>query len=72
VCHALYGIREAREASDLRCALNWFHANLPDYWHRQRTVIGVLNYLAKSRSSARSTEAETAARLAGAVHNDRP
>ncbi len=71
VRHALYGVREAGEASDLRSALNWFHANLPDYWHRQRTLIGVLSYLGKSRSSARGAEAEIAARLAGAVHNDR-
>ena len=71
VRHALYGIREAAEASDLRSALNWFHTNLLDYWHRQRTLIGVLDYLGKNRSDARSAEAETAARLAGAVHNDR-
>lgn len=71
VRHALYGIREAGDASDLRFALNWFHANLPDYWRRQRTLIGVLEYLGKNRSPARSAEAETAARLAGAVHNDR-
>jgi hypothetical protein len=72
VRHALFGIREAAEASDLRSALNWFHGNLPDYWHRQRILIGVLDYLGKNRSAARSTETEAAARLAGAVHNDRP
>jgi adenine-specific DNA methylase len=71
VRHALYGIREAGEASDLRSALNWFHASLPDYWQRQRTLIGVLEYLGKNRSPVRSAEADTAARLAGAVHNDR-
>jgi adenine-specific DNA methylase len=71
VRHALYGIREAGEASDLRSALNWFHGSLPDYWHRQRTLIGVLDYLGKNRSPARSAETDTAARLAGAVHNDR-
>ncbi|MGD9616275.1 MAG: hypothetical protein AB7H90_13580 [Alphaproteobacteria bacterium] len=71
VRHALYGIREAGRDADLRSALNWFHANLPDYWHRQRTLIGVLEYLGQSRSAARLAEAEVAARLAGAVHNDR-
>jgi hypothetical protein len=63
VRHALYGIREAGRDADLRSALNWFHANLPDYWHRQRTLIGVLQYLGQCRSAARGAEAEVAARL---------
>ena len=72
VRHALYGIREAEERSDLRPALNWFHTSLPDYWHRQRLLIGVLDYIAANRSPARAGEVEIAARLSGAVHNDRP
>lgn len=72
VRHALYGIREAAESGDLRDALIWFRANLPDYWNRQRLLIGVLDYLAAIRTEARGKEAEVAAQLAGAVHNDRP
>ncbi|MBX3517860.1 MAG: DUF1156 domain-containing protein [Rhodospirillales bacterium] len=72
VRHALYGIREAAEKGDLREALIWFRANLPDYWNRQRLLIGVLDYLAAIRTDVRGAEAEVAAQLAGAVHNDRP
>jgi putative DNA methylase len=72
VRHALYGVREAIEKSDLQSAINWFHVSLPDYWHRQRVLIGVLEYIAANRSPARAGEAEIAALLAGAVHNDRP
>ena len=72
VRHALYGIREAAESADLRDALIWFRSNLPDYWNRQRLLIGVLDYFAEIRTEVRAAEAEVAAQLAGAVHNDRP
>lgn len=72
VRHALYGIREAVESADLRDALIWFRGNLPDYWDRQRLLIGVLNYLAAIRTNGRAAETEVAQQLAGAVHNDRP
>ena len=72
VRHALYGIREAAESSDLREALIWFRGNLLDYWNRQRLLIGVLDYLAGIRTDERAAEAEVAQQLAGAVHNDRP
>lgn len=72
VRHALYGIREAAESSDLRDALIWFRGNLLDYWTRQRLLIGVLDYLAVIRTDERAAEAEVAQQLAGAVHNDRP
>ncbi|MCM8594873.1 DUF1156 domain-containing protein [Accumulibacter sp.] len=72
VRHALYGIREAAESGDLREALVWFRGNLPDYWNRQRLLIGVLDYLAAIRTDRRAAEAEVAQQLAGAVHNDRP
>lgn len=72
VRHALYGIREATESSDLRDAVIWFRANLPDYWNRQRLLIGVLDYLAAIRTDGRAAEAEVAQQLAGAVRNDRP
>lgn len=34
--------------------------------------MGVLDYLAAIRTEMRAAEAEVAAQLAGAVHNDRP
>jgi adenine-specific DNA methylase len=72
VRHALYGIREAAESGDLRDALIWFRGSLPDYWDRQRLLIGVLDYVAAIRTDERAAEAEVAQQLAGAVRNDRP
>ena len=72
VRHALYGIRAAAESADLRDALIWFRGNLPDYWNRQRLLIGVLDYLGAIRTEERAAETEVAQQLAGAVRNDRP
>ena len=72
VRHALYGIHAAREAESLRPALDWFAANLPDYWERQRRLMELLDYLAAVRAPARIEEANTARDLRGAVDNHRP
>jgi putative DNA methylase len=69
--HVLCGIDQARKTSDLRQALHWFHTSLPAYWQRQNLLISVLEYLAAIRTPVRAAEAEVAAKLAGAVRNDR-
>jgi hypothetical protein len=56
---------------ELRPALDWFTANLPEYWTRQRRVIELLDYFAKIRTAARADEATTARDLRGAVDNHR-
>jgi putative DNA methylase len=72
VRHVLYGIHAARETDRLRPALDWFAANLPDYWSRQRRVIQLLDYIGAVRTEARATEATVARDLRGAVDNHRP
>jgi putative DNA methylase len=72
VRHVLYGIQAARETEQLKAALDWFQANLPDYWSRQRSVIELLDYLGAVRTEARAAEAEIARQLRGAVDNHRP
>jgi putative DNA methylase len=72
VRHVLYGIDAAREVEQLKAALDWFQANLPDYWSRQRRVIELLDYIGAIRTDARATEAEIARDLRGAVDNHRP
>jgi putative DNA methylase len=72
VRHVLYGIHAACETDRLRTALDWFAANLPDYWSRQRRVIELLDYIGAVRTEARVGEAAVARDLRGAVHNHRP
>jgi putative DNA methylase len=72
VRHVLYGINAAREAGELRVALDWFQANLPQYWSRQRSVMEILDYIASIRTAARAAEAEITHALRGAVDNHRP
>jgi adenine-specific DNA methylase len=72
VRHVLYGIHAAREADRLKPALDWFAANLPDYWSRQRRVIQLLDYIGTVRTEARAAEAAVAQDLRGAVDNHRP
>jgi putative DNA methylase len=71
VRHVLYAIHTAREMQELRPALDWFAANLPEYWTRQRRVIELLDYFATIRTAARADEATTARDLRGAVDNHR-
>jgi hypothetical protein len=71
VRHVLYAIYTARETQELRPALDWFAANLPEYWTRQRRVIELLDYVAMIRTAARAEEATTARDLRGAVDNHR-
>ena len=71
VRHVLYGLWQAMETSDLRPALVWFERNLPNYWHEQQRVVGLLEYLATIRTPVRAAEAAKAADLAGAVRNHR-
>jgi hypothetical protein len=56
---------------ELRQALDWFAANLPEYWTRQRRVIELLDYFGAIRTAARVEEAGTARDLRGAVDNHR-
>jgi hypothetical protein len=72
VRHVLYGIHAARDTDRLKGALDWFAANLPDYWSRQRRVIDLLDYIGAVRTEARAAEAAVARDLRGAVHNHRP
>jgi adenine-specific DNA methylase len=72
VRHVLYGIHAARETERLKSALDWFEANLPDYWSNQPRVIQLLDYIGAIRTEARATEAATARDLRGAVDNHRP
>jgi adenine-specific DNA methylase len=72
VRHVLYGIHAARETDRLKDALDWFAANLPDYWVRQRRVIDLLDYIGAVRTEVRAAEAAVARDLRGAVHNHRP
>jgi hypothetical protein len=72
VRHVLYGVHAAREAGQLKPALDWFRSSLPDYWSRQRRVIDLLDYIGSIRTEARRDEAATARDLRGAVSNDRP
>jgi putative DNA methylase len=72
VRHVLYGIHAAREADRLGTALDWFQANLPDYWSRQRRVIQLLDYIGAIRTEARAAEAAVAQNIRGAVDNHRP
>jgi putative DNA methylase len=72
VRHVLYGINAAREAGELRVALDWFQANLPQYWSRQRSVMEILAYIGSIRTAARAAEAEITHPLRGAVDNHRP
>jgi adenine-specific DNA methylase len=72
VRHVLYGIHAARETDRLRDALDWFQANLPDYWSRQRRVIQLLDYLGTVQTESRMAEAAVARDLRGAVDNHRP
>jgi putative DNA methylase len=72
VRHVLYGIHAAREADRLKAALDWFAANLPDYWSRQRRMIELLDYIGAVRTQARAAEAAVARDLRGAVDNHRP
>jgi hypothetical protein len=72
VRHVLYGIHAARVADRLKAALDWFQANLPDYWSRQRRVIQLLDYLGTIRTEPRLAEAALARELRGAVDNHRP
>src|SRR6266566_9806795 len=72
VRHVLYGIHVAHETGQLKTALDWFQANLPEYWSRQRRVIELLDYIGATRTEARATEAAIARELRGAVDNHRP
>jgi adenine-specific DNA methylase len=72
VRHVLYGIHAAGETEQLKSALDWFQANLPDYWSRQRRVIQLLDYISTIRTEPRAAEAATARDLRGAVDNHRP
>ena len=72
VRHVLYGIHAARETDRLKAPLDWFAANLPDYWSRQRRVIELLDYIGAVRTEARAAEAAVAQNLRGAVDNHRP
>jgi putative DNA methylase len=72
VRHVLYGIHAAHEASQLGGACEWFAANLPQYWSRQRSVMEILSYIGTIRTAARAAEAEIARALRGAVDNHRP
>jgi putative DNA methylase len=71
VRHVLYGIYTARETEQLKTALDWFVASLPDYWSRQHRVIELLDYIGAVRTAARAAEAEIARALRGAVDNHR-
>jgi hypothetical protein len=66
------GAEHISETGQLRPACDWFAANLPDYWSRQRRVIELLDYIAGVRTPARVDEAATARALRGAVDNRRP
>ncbi|MGH6896060.1 MAG: DUF1156 domain-containing protein [Geminicoccaceae bacterium] len=72
VRHVLYGIHTARETEQLSAARDWFVANLPDYWNRQRRVIDLLDYVGAVRTPTRAAEAETARALRGNITNHRP
>jgi hypothetical protein len=72
VRHVLYGIYAARETERLKSALDWFEANLPDYWSNQPRVLQLLDYIGGIRTEPRLAEAATARDLRGAVDNHRP
>jgi putative DNA methylase len=71
VRHVLYGIDAAREANELRTALDWFRASLPQYWSRQHDVMEILAFIGSIRTKTRAAEAEIARALRGAVDNHR-
>jgi hypothetical protein len=62
----------ARETERLKSALDWFQANLPDYWSRQHRVTQLLDYIGSIRTEPRTAEAAIARDLRGAVYNHRP
>jgi putative DNA methylase len=72
VRHALYAIYLAMQQDDVRAPLPWFVQNLTEYWQRQTALVAVLDFIGSITTTARSQEAEWAARLAGAVRNHRP
>ncbi len=62
VRHAIYAIYLAMQRDDVRAPLPWFVQNLTEYWQRQTALVAVLDFIGSITTTARSQEAEWAAR----------
>lgn len=71
--HALFAIREVAKADQgAEPGRAWLKAEVKDYWAHRKTLIAILQYLARFENSLPTWEpdAKAAALLAGALEND--
>ena len=71
--HALFAIREVAKADQgAEPGRAWLKAEVKDYWSHRKTLIAILQYLARFHHSLPTwqTDSKAAALLAGALEND--
>jgi adenine-specific DNA methylase len=70
----LFAIHETVRTEDAREGLNWFHAEVENYWNQRKLIIEILKYLSTAAHIPHmphwEKDADAALRLAGAVEND--
>ena len=73
--HCLFAVREVVVAeNDAAQGKNWFHAEVAGYWENRKTIIELLNYLARLEHVIPEWQEDGAAArlLSGIIENDTP